>query len=352
MHSRLMTTALSLFCVAMLLLAAASPAYAAEVGIERMRDIYEKELTKIEESQRKELGALQDQHAKAMSALAEKMQNAGQLDPFLAIQKEHKRFIQEKVVDDVDMGHGVVGLRKLQASYLASLVRMPLSKAEKVINLVQQYSKTLSDLQKTYTKNNRIADAIQVKDERDAIENKPEVMEARFVIADAETKAIPVRIVPEKQPKTPAPRKSEETDEPAKKYTGSDKNRVRKRYLKFIDEVVDQDYSSAVEYIDPDYRVKKGVEATTLQMKMLFPFVRMMTNPRVKHSVDEIRMEEDGQTATLIPKLWMNNKWHPQKSVEFLYADGDWYLSMTAAREQQQQREQQRNRRDRHRGRR
>ncbi|MDD5523187.1 MAG: hypothetical protein PHI84_20400 [Kiritimatiellae bacterium] len=302
----------------------------------RLRATYETELQKIIDAELTVLGALQDGHVDSMKALQKKMQEAGNLEALLATGKEIERFKVEKKIGKADLSGNVPELFQLQNRYIKSIDRLPLDKAKKIMTLVQSYDKSMSSLQEVFTRKNDINVAMEIRNEREAVKQRAEVTSASFLLADTESMKKDEPKQPEKSIEKPMVKEPEHAagdaavkkpDLPAKKkYTGSAEKRIRQRFDELCKSILKQDFAKASELVNPKIVKLAGAQRIQAGISEIFPFIQATTDPHLKLSVDSVKLSEDGQTATLIPRLWVVSQWRSMQASKWAEIDGEWYL--------------------------
>jgi len=319
---------------------------------QRLRSTYETELQKINDSDLAVLVSEQERYLAALRNLQKQMQQAGKLEPVLAIGNEIDRFAAAKKIEPQHLSRDVSELVPLQNAYIKSVEKYPLEQAKKMVLLSQNYEKALGNLQEVLTKKGDIRGAVEVKTEKEAVGNSPQLMAARALIAETEEKAAAAKAAT--TPDQPAGDAGKGqikagTVEKAlvkKKYTSSPEKRVKQRYDEFVKALLKQDYSAAAEFVDPAFVRIAGQNATRNALMGLFPVVQIADNPRVKLAIDSVKLNSDGDKATLVPKIWVNNQWHTLQVNNWIETEGDWYLTVRETGEEMRPRDLNRMERD------
>lgn len=301
------------------------------------RNTYEESLTKIDAQYTKALLDLQKKHIQNMQALQDTMQKKGLLDATLAVKREIERFTDEPVIDTTRPS-SIPELKILQDDYLKKTAGIPLSKSQQIIELAGKYDAALESYQVTLTKNGQLEDAITVKKEREEATRRREIASARFIVAEAgpsEPAEAPkknnlLEIDPE-----PEPIQTPQTRTTTKKWTGSTDNYIKRRFDKLGDCVKEMDLASAKEYVDPGILATSNDHIINSQLRAKFDIFRMEDTKKVKLGVEKITLNEDETSATLIPKVYFNNRWHTLNAQEWVLIEGDWYISLAGGMKQQ-----------------
>jgi hypothetical protein len=304
----------------------------------RLQTAYDDALKKLATEQAKAVVNLQGQYTTTLTSLEKKAQEAGKLDLVVVIRKERDRFSTGKTMEDKDISQDTPELVKVQNNYVNVLREMPLGKARDTIKLAQQLNKALATLEQNLTRKGDTISAVEVRNVRDSLNNRPEVSEANVAIAGADANK-------PKEPEQvqPPPVKTARTSQPsnkvdkatsppgAKKYTGKTPPYIKQRYLKLYEAVSADDKKSERELVDPNYLKKEGEGAVDTQVNYIFGFVQLMkmtSNSKVKVDAMKVKVDDQETMATLIPKLFFYNKWNEQPVMYWIQVDGDWYLDI------------------------
>ncbi len=310
----------------------------------RLKTTYEKELQKIHDADLEIIVSEQDRYLGAVRNLKKQMQESGKLDPVLVLDREIDRFSAAKKIDVNDIAKDVPELLPLQNAYIRAIEKFPVEQARKIIALVQNYDKALGALQESLTKKNDIPGAVEVKVEKESLNNRAEAASAKALIMEYDA-----RIAQEKQAAKITDKavfqpgtveKAVSITKPAddkssgkKKYTGTPEKRVKQRYDEFVKALLKQDYTKASEFVDPDLVKVVGQNAIRKAFMGMFPFLQVADDPHRKLSVDSAKINEKGDKVTLIPKLWINNQWHNLPANKWIEVEGDWYLAIEEGEE-------------------
>jgi hypothetical protein len=319
---------------------------AANEEFDRLEATYRQEIERIHKAREDSLARRQQALIDALAALEQKLQGEGNLEGLLRVRKERERFEEERVLTDAHVAADLTPLGELQVGYLQDLEQMPIEEAQQVLRLAQQYDHHLAKLQADLTRQDRLEEAILIKKERESLEMRPEVSAARFTLADAEARAPrPSPAAPEPEPTEPPaghgpPGAAEEPDiatDPKKvgvpvagapKYKGSTKNYIKRRFEDLTEEVLDQDWDAAMEYLDPRFVASRGRQTAEARLRMAFFFLAPTQDRRVELRVDEVRVDDDDLRASVIPQIVVNNQRRTLQGIDWLQVDGDWFVDM------------------------
>jgi|GEM_PF-6327384 len=162
-----------------LLLFAAVSGRAQEVpDIEARRQAVEKQIQDIlkpHESQRAEWSA---QYLGRLRKLQKQLQEAGDLDGWMAVKKEMRRFDESPVLGRENLSGDSPKLRQLQEESLKEWGDASYYVVRRVVLAVQAFDDELAPLQKQLTTAGDIEQALKVKAARDRISALPEVVDA------------------------------------------------------------------------------------------------------------------------------------------------------------------------------
>ncbi len=121
-------------------------------------------------------------YEKALDTLKTKAISDGDLDLIEAVVKEQKRFIGEKTVSEEKIKAEVEEIGKLQKMYTEARQKLKLKWAKDVLALAKNYDKALQKLQVSLTRNEDIAGARAIRDERKRVDTIQDVKTARAYV--------------------------------------------------------------------------------------------------------------------------------------------------------------------------
>lgn len=326
-HRRLWTAAL---CALTGLLLPASNAQDKAAGpgdLTPLKTSYEAQVDKINRASEAAAVALQGQYTKSLTTLEKTFQEQGQLDPLLAVKKERERFAADSTVSEALEATGVADLDTLRANYRKSADAVPVKKAQDIVTLTEQYKKSLTGLQEKLTKAGNLEAALETRKETEAVENRPDVSASRFALADAEANK-PVAVALPAPATNAPPAKKVAPAAPKKKYTGKAENYIRKRFDDFCEVLVKQDMDKALEFVDPKIVKEEGAERVRARLRFAVPFLQWADRPNVKFSPGTVKVDDSEETASLIPRVFVNNQWHEMPASTWVQRDGDWFMKV------------------------
>lgn len=310
----------------------------------RLKSTYEKEIQKIDDSDLEIIVSEQEKYTAALVAIKKQAQQAGKLEQLLVLDRELERFAAQKKIDADNVSRELPDLASVQNACINAVDGLPVTKAGKVVALVQNYEKALGNLQETLTRSNDIKSAVEVKNERDRLSSIPELITAKATLAEAEAKVAAgkaaVKMVEKDVPKVAAvvdaPAKAaDKIDAPVKKkYTGTPEKRVRQRFDDLCKAILKQDVAKASEFVEPELARKIGPDGIRRCFRGIFPFLQLADDPHRKLTVDSAKLSDDKTFITVVPKLWAVNQWHDLPSNKWVESDGDWYIDVEGADEQ------------------
>ncbi len=300
-------------------------------GLETLRNTYRDQLAKISDEEMVAMATAQDQYIAALSALEKQFQAAGKLDPLLKTQEEKERFSRERIVSAEHISLDVREISNLQNMFIAATKNAPLGPAQKKLTLAGFYERSLKNLEQDLTKKNDIQGALAVKAEREGLAERPELVAAQAVVAKA-TKAAPKPAEPETPIVEDVPVVEEVKAATALSVTEKSRieGAVKRRFNDFVDDVEDQDWDNALEFVEPDYVQKTGEHVAKSVLKMKYGMVARTTadNPRAKLRSKDIDVADSGDEASLVPEVWTGVKGHSLPKMTWVPVDGEWYISM------------------------
>jgi hypothetical protein len=164
---------------------------------------YENSWVKIKEADQSARKIQLKKYAHNLLDLERKLKDAGQLEPLLAVRREIARLKQDGSLQGADAG-GSTELQGLLTPYAKLLDDIGLATDKRRYSLSRKLDKSLGNLQASYTKENRIEDAVKIKEARDAFKQRPDVLAA--IQAATETRPEPAPVPGPARPLRPAPR--------------------------------------------------------------------------------------------------------------------------------------------------
>jgi len=183
-----MKTLLKLLAVVMLFWSANSanggtPSF----DLENARKTFESALGKIK-SDTADPGICSTNYVKALEQLAQKMQRAGDLEGFLAANKEKERFIKEGTAPDTPGPETPLELARLQNDFSKSRNDAEIAKAKKIAELVTSYLSSLDEAKRKLTTDGAIEMAMAVKEESNRVNGDTEIAAAMALAGSSEPK--------------------------------------------------------------------------------------------------------------------------------------------------------------------
>ncbi len=295
--------------------------------LQQYRTAFDNQMSRINSDYTNNQALLQKQYGKSLEALLVQIKQGGDAEAASIVDQEKKRFAAENDVLPEHLSENS-DLLALQQKYQETGNSLSLKKAKQIDDLAKQYDQSLSRMQLDFIRRNNLAGAGGVKKERESVMELPEVTAARSVLEQADVDVSAVEELSKKEEEA-APETAVKEKTAKKKYSGSAKNYVRQRFSGLCDNMTKGKWTEARSYIVPDYVKEKGTNIVEMQMKMLFPFMRFANRKGVSLSCKDVRVYEESGTATLVPKIWVNNEWYDLNITEWVEKDGDWFLVMT-----------------------
>ncbi len=134
-------------------------------GLDELRTTYERALNGIAELHAREQRAASPRYDAALTVIARRSKARGDLDTYLAVEAERKRFNEEKVVpeeDGVSLPDDVVAVRHAHARAVAAADE---TRDKRHLQLIGRYKPHLRALMRRLTQNGKFEDAKRVKAE-------------------------------------------------------------------------------------------------------------------------------------------------------------------------------------------
>ncbi|MFP6905185.1 MAG: hypothetical protein VCG02_08205, partial [Verrucomicrobiota bacterium] len=280
----------------------AQPLPEADAYLAKLKVSYEANLMKIREADQAVRKTLLKKYAYNLLEIERKLKETGQLDPLLVTRREIARFKQEGSLEGAEV-EGSTDLQRLLAAYRKLFDNIDLTSNKRLYNLSGKYDQSLRRLEASYTKENRIADAVKVREERDAVRQRPDVLAA--MKAAKETKSATQLQQPDPEnwkPVRPGP--GNVAPGIANQFKGSDKKRIDDRYHDFIEALIgvkDNNMDAVVEMVNPEDTKKLGEQLIGLTFAPAVIMVQFADKAGGKFREGNITVGEDGNTAVQIP---------------------------------------------------
>jgi hypothetical protein len=175
----------------------------ADAYLSKLNLAYENSRVKIKEAGQSARKIQLKKYAYNLLDLERKLKDAGQLEPLLAVRREIARLKQTGSLEGADAGVSTE-LQGLVTTYAKLLDGIGLATNKRLYSLSGKLDKSLGNIQASYTKGNRIPDALKIKEARDAFKQQPEVLAA--IQAASETRLEPAPVPGPARPLRPATR--------------------------------------------------------------------------------------------------------------------------------------------------
>lgn len=186
---------------ALLLSMFASHSLAVDARLTKLQEVYASSMKTIAAEKSKAEKLLPVQYQAEIKQLQASFQAAGDLDSWRVIQSELTRFKSSPNIPE-PVGTTLEQLAGTQRKYRERNTEVSLQSSRQILDLVQKYSRALSNLQAELTRAGKIPDAVAVSKEEARVKASSEVKAAEFELAQA-TAMNPTTPPPE--PATPAP---------------------------------------------------------------------------------------------------------------------------------------------------
>lgn len=133
------------------------------------RSTYEKEVQAIVLNHATNCAKLDAQYAKAVEDFRMRATRAGDLERAQAAIGEQERFARDPTVDESRINKRIPDLEAIQQSHIRSSKALQVFRARQIASLAGKYDAALARLQVELTKQNRIDDAVAVRNERESL---------------------------------------------------------------------------------------------------------------------------------------------------------------------------------------
>ncbi|OVE74213.1 hypothetical protein BVX94_01090 [bacterium B17] len=301
----------------------------------KLQETYSTSLEKINKTYNKTMSGYQTTYIKTLEALKTNMQKKAKLEGVLAIDEEIKRFEASPVIDSTLIS-SIPEVKAIQLDYMKKTDNLPLLKARQIVSLAAKYDKALESYQNSLTQNGSFQNAVAVKAERDALQEKQEVSSATFIVAEAESAAKTAKA--ESRSRSTTSKKPLQSEAAAKmlaknKWSGSAESRIKKRFDDLGDIVAESNWQESKDYVDPEAADTQSAEQIQGKLKTLFKDFTKKYGRHYRVSVEKVTMNDDEDAATLVPKVRIGMRWQTRSSQEWKLVDGDWYVSIDGVSE-------------------
>jgi hypothetical protein len=139
---------------------------------ERLKSIYEKQLSRLTSEAQAELLRAPQDHIAAMRELEMSYQQSGELKSLLAVRNERERFIGNPRADAIVPATTPDRLRTLQEAYISRGREISEKRTIDVRDLRSKYLQALENLQKSLTRQGKIESALVVMNEVEALKRE------------------------------------------------------------------------------------------------------------------------------------------------------------------------------------
>jgi hypothetical protein len=311
-------------------LAAVSPQSVHQV--ERLRATFTNEVVKIDKGHAETVTVTRDRYSGALLLLEDRYKGAGALDPTLAVRKERARFAKSLALRQEHVVPEPAELLALQNQYVAMFAALPVERARKVIHLSQLYGRSLKTLEENLTRRADLESAVMVKDQREAIDQIPDVAAALFLVSNSES-APPPEVESKTEPSatvggSDSPRTRPPPKTTSKKYTGPADGRIRSQFESLCRAARAEDWDEAMRFVDPAFKEEYGEQMVRPWLKWLNGVVSRADRRNVRLELREIEVAQDETSACSTPSARANNEWHGLQSVQWVLSDGDWFVDL------------------------
>jgi hypothetical protein len=190
---------------ALVLTLGSADAAAAADDLAGLRGIYDNALLTLETNCEQQVKSWPASYVEALRGLQPALQKSGDLEGWVAVNKELERFARDGNIPDETVVETPAALRAVQVDYKARPDRYLLDKAQRIRSLADMYLKRLEATKKHLTVAGKMDEAMAWNDEIKRVESSVAVRSASFVIAEHEATQEPSPPAPAKRPAPAAP---------------------------------------------------------------------------------------------------------------------------------------------------
>jgi len=291
----------------------------------RLQATYDTELDKIRTDTVRKREALLPQYEKSLGMLEQSAQKAGLLDKLLAVKKEKERFASAKQVAEADYCSAEPELLKMQQDHVARTTGLQLEQSRSIVSLADKFAASFGRLQTRLTQEGKVDDALAVKQKVTDLPKRPELSEARFIIAEAESRKPVAAAV---QAKDQKPKEAAvKNPEPAAKPNPKDSEKaIRKRYEGYTDALIEGDLDKALRFMDPGFVRLAGPEQIKVFLVKIVPHLKGMKAAGIRLDAGRVEVNEEAGEGMNMPRFWTSNKWEYTDPTYWIRLDGEWYV--------------------------
>ena len=302
-------------------------AYLAKVNVS-----YETNLVKIKEGDQASRKTLLKKYAYNLLEIERKLKETGQLEPLLVLRKEISRMKKMGSLQGVET-EGSPDLQRLFTSYNKLFADIDLHTSQQLYNLSGKSDTSLANLQESYTRADRIEDAVKVKEAREAFLERPDVLEALAILKVANDKKAEQTLQPSSPEnwKPVRPGAAQAAPSIANKFSGSDKKRIGDRYDAFIEALLnakENKMDDVVSLVNPEETKQVGQQLIALTFAAFVPMVQFADKAGAEFRTGKIKLDPDGTSAIQIPYYAGPGDNKELDPVHWVKVDGDWYLRL------------------------
>ena len=109
---------------------------------------------------------------------------------------------------------------------------------------------------------------------------------------------------------------------------GNDESTLRKRSLKLINSLIDEDYDTGLTLLDPAKVAEQGEAQTKLQLGILALGFNFMDIDSDDVRIDEVIVSPGSDTGTVKFSLRIGEEWGEPSEQTWIRVDNNWYIEM------------------------
>lgn len=159
--------------------------------VDSLKNIYDSNITAIDNEFGGKLRAWPDDYLKDLDTLQKKMQKAGDLDGWQAVNNEVIRFKSERSIPTSVLTAPASDLQSIQKKFQILSVGIETEKSRRILALTEKYVARLTSMQKNLTVSGKIEDALLVNSEIKRVKALPKVSAAEFALMTIEAEKVP-----------------------------------------------------------------------------------------------------------------------------------------------------------------
>jgi hypothetical protein len=298
----------------------------------RLQATYDTELVKIKTDIKRRQEEFVQKYEAATGVLEQGAKQAGILEKLLAVRKERERFAAGKKVEEADYCTAYPDLLKVQKVFKTGIAGLHMEQARSIVVLAEKYAASLERLKTRLTREGKIDAALSVKQNADDLQKRQELNEARFIIAENESRKVTVA-AKQAEVDTSKDVSAKVPSSPAKLNTRESEKSIRKRFVEYFGSLIDGDIDKALLYMDPGFVRVVGTEKLKSFLGQVVPKLQGLKVAGVRLDAGRVDVDEKADEAMNMPRFWGNNKWEYMKEPTYwIRVNNEWYVDWRESR--------------------